>query len=107
MDSGSNYRDILPDTYNASNMWGPSEFDSRHVVVFSYIYTLPFFKDQSTMSGKLLGGWQISGVNQFQTGTPCGVGTNNDYAGVNEVGSSGLRCSRPAFGTIATEPRPS
>jgi hypothetical protein len=89
MDSGSNYRDIVPNTYNASNMWGPSEFDTRHAVVFSYIYTLPFFKDQSRISGKLLGGWQISGVNQFQTGTPCGVGTNNDYAGVNEVGSLG------------------
>ena len=88
-DNSTNYRDIVPDTYNTSNLWGPSEFDTRHVVVFNYIYTLPFFKDQSTLSGKLLGGWQISGVNQYQTGTPCGVGTNNDYASVGEVGSFG------------------
>lgn len=27
--------------------------------------------------------------NQFQTGTPCGVGTNNDFAGVVEFGSFG------------------
>ncbi len=89
MDSGSNYRDIVPDTYNASNMWGPSEFDSRHVVVFNYVYSLPFFKDKSTLSGKLLGGWQISGSNQFQTGTPCGVFGTNDVAQVGEVGSLG------------------
>ena len=56
---------------------------------FNYVYDLPFFKDATKLSGKLLGGWQISGVNQFQTGTPCGIGTNNDYAGVGEVGSFG------------------
>jgi hypothetical protein len=89
MDNGSNYRDILPDTYNASNMWGPSEFDSRHIVAFSYIYDIPFFKDQSRLSGKMLGGWRLSGVNQFQTGAPCGVFGANDIAQVGEVGSLG------------------
>jgi hypothetical protein len=88
-DNTSNYRDIVPDTYNTSNLWGPSEFNATHVVVINYLYTLPFFKDASKLSGKLLGGWQISGVNQFQTGTPCGIGTSNDYAGVGEVGSFG------------------
>jgi carboxypeptidase family protein/TonB-dependent receptor-like protein len=89
LDSGSNYRDILPDSYNASNLWGPSEFDSRHIVVISYLYTLPIFKNSTGMAHKALGNWQLSGVNQFQTGTPCGVGVNTDYAGVGEVGSFG------------------
>ncbi|MGH9551994.1 MAG: TonB-dependent receptor, partial [Terriglobales bacterium] len=53
------------------------------------IYALPFFKNQNTAAGKLLGGWQVSGVTQFQTGTPCGIGSANDYAGVGEVGSFG------------------
>jgi hypothetical protein len=88
-DNTSNYRDIVPDTYNTSNLWGPSEFDNRHSVVINYLYTLPFFKDTSKLSGKLLGGWQISGVNQYQTGQPCGIGSTNDYAGVGEVGSFG------------------
>ncbi len=88
-DDSSNYRDIVPDTYNTSNLWGPSEFNSTHAVIINYLYTLPFFKDASKLSGKLLGGWQISGVNQFQTGTPCGISQNSDFAGVGEVGSFG------------------
>jgi hypothetical protein len=88
-DNSTNYRDIVPDTYNTTNLWGPSEFDTRHAIVIDYVYNLPFFKDASTTAGRFLGGWQISGVNQFQTGTPCGVGTSNDYAGVGEVGSFG------------------
>ena len=83
MDSGSNQRDVIPNTYDPGAMWGPSEFDARHVLVFNYLYDLPLFKSRSTLSGKLLGGWQISGVTQFQTGLPCGAtAPNNDYAGV-------------------------
>ncbi|MBV8550958.1 MAG: carboxypeptidase regulatory-like domain-containing protein [Acidobacteriaceae bacterium] len=89
MDNSSNYRDIVPDTYNTSNLWGPSEYDSRQMAVITYTYVLPFFKNQSNLSGKLLGGWSITGIAQFQTGTPCGIGTNNDYAGVGEFGSFG------------------
>ncbi len=82
MDDGSNQRDVVPDTYDISMLWGPSEFDARHILVLNYLYDLPFFKNHSTLSGKLLGGWQISGVTQFQTGLPCSVAGPADYAGV-------------------------
>lgn len=86
MDSGSAQRDIIPNTYNAANMWGQSDFDIRHVLIINYLYELPFFKNQN-MSGKLLGGWQVSGISQFQTGTTCGFGVGSDYAGVGQDGS--------------------
>ena len=89
MDLGSNYRDIVPDTYNTSNLWGPSDYDTRHAVVITYTYDLPFFRGQKSLPGKILGGWEINGLSQFQTGNPCGVGTNTDYAGVGEYGSFG------------------
>lgn len=82
MDSGSNQRDVVPDTYDTSMLWGPSEFDARHILVFNYLYDLPFFKNHATLSGKLLGGWQISGVTQFQTGNPCSAAHATDYAHV-------------------------
>jgi len=89
MDGNSNYRDIVPDTYNTTNMWGPSEYDTRHVAVINMIYTLPFFRGKSDMTAKMLGGWQLSAIMQFQTGTPCGVMGSNDTAGVGETGSVG------------------
>jgi predicted heme/steroid binding protein len=88
-DDGSNQRDVIPDTYNAHNLWGPSEFDARHILVINYLYDLPFLKGQSNLAGKLLGGWQISGVTQFQTGLPCGVAGSNDYAGVGQDANYG------------------
>jgi Carboxypeptidase regulatory-like domain/TonB-dependent Receptor Plug Domain len=82
MDGGSNQRDVVPDTYDTSMLWGPSEFDARHILVFNYLYDLPFFKNHSSLPGKLLGGWQISGLTQFQTGLPCSIAGPADYAGV-------------------------
>ena len=97
-DDGSNQRDIIPNAYNAHNLWGPSEFDTRHVLVINYIYDLPIFRDHSKLTGKLLGGWQISGITQFQTGTPCGVGTADDFAGAGTIGRFWLRQRRPILG---------
>jgi hypothetical protein len=104
MDNSSNYRDIVPDTYNTTNLWGPSEYDARHAVVVNYLYDLPFFRNQSTILGKVIGGWQLSGSAQFQTGQPCGVGTNNDSAGVGEVGSYGCG-TQGQFSVINGTPR--
>jgi hypothetical protein len=92
MDNSSNYRDIVPDTYNTSNLWGPSEYDARQIAIINYLYHLPFFKNQQTMAGKLLGGWEISGQTQFQTGNPCGAGANTDYAGVTSTDLGSFGC---------------
>jgi hypothetical protein len=87
MDDGSNQRDIIPDSYNAHNLWGPSEYDTRHVFIANFLYALPFFKDHSRITGKLMGGWQISGLIQYQSGTPTSIGRGTDYAGVGLDGS--------------------
>jgi predicted heme/steroid binding protein len=85
MDNGSNQRDVVPDTYDSSMLWGPSEFDARHIAIINYLYQLPFFRKQTGFAGKALGGWQISGITQFQTGLPCSViAPNVDYAGVGQ-----------------------
>ena len=86
-DDGSNQRDIIPDTYYAHNLWGPSEFDVRHVFIANFLYQLPFLKGNNHVAGKLLGAWQISGLIQYQSGTPTNIGRSVDYAGVGLDGS--------------------
>ena len=87
MDDGSNQRDIIPDTYYAGNLWGPSEFDVRHVFIANFLYELPFFKNRGSFVGKTLAGWQLSGIIQQQTGTPTSIGRGTDYVGVGLDGS--------------------
>ena len=85
-DNASNKRTVLCNTYDDTNMWGPSDFDRRHVASVYYIYDLPFWRDQTTLMRNLLGGWQVSGATFFRTGTPFAVLRNNDIAGVGDGG---------------------
>ena len=87
-DNGSDKRNVLWNTYDESIFWGPSSFDRTHALVISYIYDLPFWRDQSTLLRNLLGGWQISGATFIQSGTPFSITRTNDIAGVGE-GSNG------------------
>jgi hypothetical protein len=81
-DNGSDKRNVIWNSYDDTNYWGTSNFDRTHVLVVSYIYDLPFWRDQSTLMQNLLGGWQISGASFFRSGTPFSIVRTNDIAGV-------------------------
>jgi hypothetical protein len=81
-DDGSSLTDVQPNAYNAHGYFGPSDFDRTNVLVSNYIYKVPFFKNRHDLVGYTLGGWEISGIYQYQTGTPVSVRTSQDIAGV-------------------------
>ncbi|WP_239492812.1 carboxypeptidase regulatory-like domain-containing protein [Luteitalea sp. TBR-22] len=86
-DNGSDKRNVLWNTYDDTIFWGPSSFDRRQILNFYYIYDLPIFRDQTTLMGNLLGGWQISGATFMRSGTPFTVGQSaQDIAGVGDAG---------------------
>ncbi len=87
-DDGSAQRDVIPNAYDASTLWGPSDFDRRHVLVVYASWELPIFKDRSRWTGKAFGGWTLSGTSQWQSGTPFSIGFGDDDAGVGP-GSGG------------------
>jgi hypothetical protein len=89
MDESSNYRDIVPDSFNVTNLWAPSEYNIPQALIVNYLWAEPFFANRHNLSGEFLGGWQLSGNVQAQDGVPCGIGTNQDFAGVGEWGSFG------------------
>jgi hypothetical protein len=43
-------------------------FDRNHVFVASYVYKLPFFRNQRGLMGRVAGGWELSGITQLQSG---------------------------------------
>jgi hypothetical protein len=45
-----------------------SDLDRNHVLMMSYIYELPFWRQRDRWYEKAFGGWMVSGINQFQTG---------------------------------------
>lgn len=57
-------------TYDISLDKARAALDRRHILSINYIYELPFFRDQRGFVGKLLGGWQASGIITYNTGLP-------------------------------------
>ncbi len=58
-----------------------SDFDQRHIVNFSYVWDLPFFKERG-WKNLALGGWEYSGIFTFATGSPFSATFTGDNAGV-------------------------
>jgi hypothetical protein len=87
-DNGSDKRNVLWNSYNDTNYWGPSSFDRKHVASMYYIYDLPFWRDGGSVMKSALGGWQISGATFLRSGTPFSITRTDDIAGVGE-GSNG------------------
>ena len=52
---------------------GLSDFDRTHRLVVSYRYDLPFFSTAQGFRRALLGGWAVSGITIFQSGSPFSV----------------------------------
>ncbi|PYV43501.1 MAG: hypothetical protein DMG06_10350, partial [Acidobacteria bacterium] len=63
---------------------GNSDFDRRHILGINYVYDLPFFKNASGPK-RMLGGWQISGITSFSTGSPFTVTSPGDPAGIGKT----------------------
>ena len=79
------------DTYNLKGNRSNSNLDQRHILNFSYIYTLPKLSGRSHLVKLALGGWQWSGITEFQTGKPFSVvnGAYYDNAGVANGNGTG------------------
>lgn len=61
------------DQSNINASRGLSDFDRTHRLVVSYVYDLPFFSHKSGWEHAALGGWSVSGVTIFQSGTPFSI----------------------------------
>ena len=87
MDNNSGPRDGFIDVYNQGLNWGKSANDTRHITVINFIWEMPFFNANDTNKALriIAGGWQLSGVTQFQTGTPFSIGTGDDYLGIGSA----------------------
>ena len=74
-DNASGNGDNPEDYQNKSYNWGPSDYDRRHVLVGTWTWMLPFFKEEKGI-GRVLGGWEVSGIGRYQTGAPLTITAN-------------------------------
>ncbi|MDQ6706707.1 MAG: TonB-dependent receptor, partial [Acidobacteriota bacterium] len=68
------------DQYNRRLEKSIGQFDVTHNFKLGLVYDLPFGKGRKYLSGgvagAVVGGWRVSSVNFYSSGTPVGIGTN-------------------------------
>ncbi len=85
---------VIPQSYTAifPNNYGPTIGDRRHVLTANFVWEIPWMSSQKGFAGHILGGWEISGVQTFQTGLPLSTFVSGggvvDPAGVGCLGST-------------------
>lgn len=79
----------------AESLRGLSAFHAAHRFVASYSYLLPFMREQRGITGRILGGWNISGVTTLQSGNPFTILAGYD------VNGDGLAGDRPRLADLS------
>jgi hypothetical protein len=81
LDNASSFEEIV-NALNFNSTYGPSLFDARHRFVFNAVWDLPVPKMEG-FKGKLLNGWQVSGIYSYQRGFPVRItsGSDNELQG--------------------------
>ncbi len=81
-DNASDRRYRMLNPLDGSLDWGPSNFDTPHVLVVNAIYEMPFMRSAGGLRNAFLGGWTVTGIYQYQSGNPFQIGTGEDFAGI-------------------------
>ena len=92
------------DAYDLGRDYGLSTLNTPQILVVSYVYDLPFFKNERNVAGYVLGGWEISGITNFQSGQSVTVtqGGVDPFANATN-NNSGLNMARGATAQIRTD----
>jgi hypothetical protein len=82
-------RNIARNSFNLHEERGTSDYDVRHRLILNYIFQLPFGPGQAHLNhgvaARVLGGWELSGLSTFQSGTPFDIYSSRDseYTGLS------------------------
>jgi hypothetical protein len=99
-DIGSELQSSIVDHYNPGYNVGNPDWLEHHNFTVSYVYSPPFYEHNNHFTGRVLGGWELSGTFIFRSGGTTSPESGNSYTpndagedlaglGVDSTGNSG------------------
>jgi Outer membrane receptor proteins, mostly Fe transport len=84
---------VPQDYFDYRNEWSRSVFDRPQRLVLNYLYQIPGEKKfTNPFAKRVLGGWEVAGFTEFQSGQPFTIRT-----GVDSIGQGTTAASRPNY----------
>lgn len=70
----------FPESFGPEYNRGPSDFHAKHRLIASFAWRIPWARGLSGAAGKLLDGWQLSGIGRYRSGNPLTVFVQNNWS---------------------------
>ncbi len=90
--ANSESRDWFANEFDLLPSWRPNASTMPHRFAFTAIYELPFGKEKKYLSehwlGRVVGGWQLSTVYQWQSGPPINWSNEFYYGNMDDIASA-------------------
>jgi uncharacterized protein (DUF2147 family) len=84
-DIGSQLQSSIIDHFNPDYNRGNPDWLQHHNFTTTYVYDLPFFRNQKSFAGATLGGWEVTGAFIIRSGTF--ANSNGTFGTVTDQGS--------------------
>jgi hypothetical protein len=98
-------RNIARNSFNLKEERGSSDYDLRHRLILNYVFELPLGPGHAYLNhgfaSRIVGGWELSGLSTFQSGTPFDIYSSRDseYTGLSNrpdlVGNPAIPAGAP------------
>lgn len=97
---------VSQDSFDRRADRGRSTYDRPHRFTATWVYEVPFMREQKGVAGRILGGWQASGFLTFQSGAPftplAGIDPGRRLTGIDGLVGNAIRANVNTNLDIAT-----
>ena len=96
--SSNVFSNLLRNPFNIRDNRGRSDFDQRHAVIASWLWS-PSFRFSHVLARAILGDWTVSGLHTFSSGAPMSFSMGDDVA-LDGTGNSQNAQFKPDAGPL-------
>ncbi len=81
---------VATDTYDPLYNWALAGYDQTHNFLVTWIYDTPWFENNTSLLGRVAGGWEVSGDLALDSGFPYTINASGDPLGngVDDIGGT-------------------
>lgn len=76
----ADYSGFVQNIYNINGDYGRAAVDRKLLLTIDGVLEEPWFREQKNLTGRLLGGWELSGIYSADTGLPLTISASSAYS---------------------------
>ncbi len=86
----ADYSGFVQNIYNINADYGRAAVDRTNVLNLDAVYELPWYREQKNLVGRLVGGWELSGIYAIDSGLPLTISASSAYSPSYNLPGSGV-----------------